>query len=248
MKLVKISAISYLNTKPFVYGIEHSGILNDYEMQFDIPSACAEKLLNNQVDIGIVPVAIIPLLKEAHILTDFCIGAVGAVNSVVLYSCVPLQEIETVELDYQSRTSVMLTKILAKNFWKINPTWINAEKNYEENFSGKRAGVVIGDRTFALKNKYPFTYDLSEEWMKFTGLPFVFACWVANKKLPEKFISEFSQAIKYGIEHRKELILELQKINFYATDVKHYLMKSISYELDASKKKALDLFLSYLKK
>ena len=217
-------------------------------MQFDIPSVCAEKLLKNEVDIGIVPVAIIPLLKEAHILSDYCIGAVGAVNSVVLYSCVPLNEIEFIELDYQSRTSVMLTKILAKNFWKINPQWVNAEKNYENNISEKRAGVVIGDRTFALKDKYPFTFDLSEEWMKFTGLPFVFACWVANKKLPEKFIFEFSEAIKYGVNHRKELIEELQKNNSYPTDVSHYLMKSISYDLDASKKKALDLFLSYLKK
>ena len=116
---IKILAVSYLNAKPFIYGLEHSNLLTNYKLELDIPSVCADKLLNNKVDIGLVPVAIIPFFKDYTILTDYCIGAKGAVGSVMLYSDVPLNEIENIYLDYQSRTSVALVQIIAANYWKI---------------------------------------------------------------------------------------------------------------------------------
>src|SRR4051812_36736309 len=126
MDKIKISIVSYLNSKPFVYGIEHSDLLNEIDLQQDIPSVCAQKLIDGKVDIGLIPVAVLPLLKEKYIISDYCIGAVGKVASVMLYSDVPLDRISSVLLDYQSRTSVTLVKVLAKNFWKISPEWISA--------------------------------------------------------------------------------------------------------------------------
>ena len=246
MSIVKISVVSYLNAQPFVYGIKNSGILKNYSLELDIPSVCAEKLVNNKVDIGLVPIAILPELKQYEILTDHCIGAVKAVGSVVLFSEVELNKIEKIFLDYQSRTSVTLVQILAKKFWKINPQWIKAGKNYEQQINGSSAGVVIGDRTFDLLNKFKFQYDLAEEWKRFTSLPFVFACWVANKKLPVDFKQNFSEAIRYGINHRKDLIEELLKSNKYNTNIADYLNNSISYELDKAKKNGMALFLKYL--
>src|SRR5665213_3010681 len=98
--MIRISAVSYLNTKPFLYGLELAHI-PDVEISLDNPAECARKLIENEVDLGLVPVAIIPLLKEAHILPGFCIGADGAVESVKLYSHVPLEKIKTILLDYQ---------------------------------------------------------------------------------------------------------------------------------------------------
>src|SRR6185369_11597556 len=114
-----------------------------------------------------------------HIISDYCIGADGDVGSVLLLSDVPMSEIKNVLLDYQSRTSVTLAQVLADKYWRIKPRWTDAKENYERDIKGTTAGVVIGDRTFALKNKFKYTYDLSGEWKIFTGLPFVFACWVA---------------------------------------------------------------------
>jgi chorismate dehydratase len=245
---IKISVVSYLNSKPFLYGIEHSGILNDIDLQLDIPSVCAQKLMEGTVDIGLVPVAVIPKLKESYIISDYCIGAVGKVSSVMLYSHVPLSSIKSILLDYQSRTSVMLVRVLAQEFWKISPEWIPASTDFENNIQGTTAAVIIGDRTFGLENKYAFVYDLSQEWEKFTGLPFVFACWVANRKLPEAFVTDFNKVLKYGIEHRSQLIEELSRKSTYDTDIEKYLTRSISYAYDNPKKRALTLFLDYVGK
>lgn len=246
MEKIKISVVSYLNSKPFTYGLEKSGFIDKIDMQLDIPSVCAQKLVDGKVDVGLIPVAVLPLLKEKYIISDYCIGAVGKVASVMLYSDVPLAEIKDVLLDYQSRTSVTLVKVLAENFWKIEPKWISAAADYETKVSGTTAAVVIGDRTFGLDGKYEFAYDLAEEWHKFTQLPFVFACWTANKELSAEFISEFNHALKYGIEHRSELIVALKSENKYATDIEAYLTKSIDYLYDDEKKKALALFLRYV--
>ena len=245
MHKIKVSVVSYLNSKPFIYGLKHSEILNNIDLQQDIPSDCAQKLMDGKVDLGLIPVAVIPKLKEHYIITDYCIGAEGKVASVMLYSNVPLDEIKTVLLDYQSRTSVTLVKVLAKYFWNISPVWENSTVNFENTFAGNTAAVIIGDRTFGLENKYAYAYDLAEEWQKFTHLPFVFACWVANKKLPDDFISQFNTALQLGLDNRPALIEELNALKKYNTDISFYLNSSIKYNYDEAKKKALKLFLSY---
>ena len=247
MNKIKISVVSYLNAKPFIYGLQHSPILESIDLQLDMPSACARKLIEDKVDIGLIPVAVLPKLNEYHIITDYCIGAKGKVDSVMLYSHVPLTEIKSVLLDYQSRTSVTLVKVLAADFWNISPQWIAAETGYENEIQGSTAAVIIGDRTFGLEGKYPYTYDLAEEWQKLTGLPFVFACWVSNKKLPEKFLQEFNSALKHGLDMRPVLIEELAGQN-YQTDIANYLNNSIKYEYGEAQRKALEMFLSYVSK
>jgi len=248
MNKIKISVVSYLNSKPFIYGLNHSKQIDEIDLQLDIPSVCAQKLIDGKIDIGLIPVAVLPLLKEQYIISDYCIGAEGKVASVMLYSNVPLQEIKNILLDYQSNTSITLVKVLAQFFWNISPQWIPAEADYENKIEGTTAAVIIGDRTFGLENKYAYTYDLADEWHKFTHLPFVFACWVANKKLPENFISKFNLALKYGIDNRSVLIDELIEQHNYSTDIATYLNQNINYYYDDPKKQALSMFLDYFSK
>jgi chorismate dehydratase len=243
MNKIKISVVSYLNSKPFIYGLEHADLMNEIDLHLDIPAVCAQKLIDGTVDIGLIPAAAIPRVKEHYIISDYCIGAVGKVASVMLYSDVPLHEIKTVLLDYQSNTSVNLVRILAKHFWKINPEWKDTSASYENNIKNTTAAVIIGDRTFGLNDKYKYVYDLAEEWQKFTQLPFVFACWVSNKKLPVPFITKFNAALKYGLDNRDVLIKNLQQQNNYNTDIHKYLHENIRYELDEPKRKALKMFL-----
>lgn len=240
--VLRISSVSYINAKPFVYGIEHSGALENYDLSLDIPSICAEKLKSGQADIGLAPVAIIPELKEYHIMPDFCIGANGPVQTVMLYSDVPLRNIRTVYLDYQSRTSCLLVQILAKHWWKISPAWLPAKEGYEKKIKGAIAGLIIGDRNFALSGQYKYAYDLAEEWKAFAHLPFVFACWISTKKLDEKTAAAFYQALKFGIEHKDKVLNGLSE-GFDEKVVKNYLYNCISYNFDKQKKDALDLFL-----
>lgn len=230
---------------PFLYGLEQSGLIGSkINLSRDIPSECARKLLHNEVDIGLIPVAVIPLLKESYIISDFCIGADGAVHSVMLYSQVPLEKIEKIYLDYQSRTSVKLVQVLAKEFWKINPKFIPAEKGYEENISETTAAVVIGDRTFELNGQFSFVFDLAQEWKKMTEMPFVFACWVANKKIPINFLNTFNNALAYGVSNIDKSIEVYQLHNQYSIDIAYYLKNNIVYSFGKKQQEALNLFLS----
>ncbi|TXB65290.1 menaquinone biosynthesis protein [Vicingus serpentipes] len=243
---IKISLVSYLNTLPFLYGINKTAFNNETELQSDIPSVCAQKLINKDVDLGLVPVATLPYLKDYHIVSDYCIGAKGKVNSVLLLSDVPLNEIEEVYLDYQSRTSINLTKVLAKNYWNIAPKWKNSEAGYENHILGKTAGVIIGDRTFNLNKEYKFKYDLAEEWFNFTQLPFAFACWVSNKELDKSFIEEFNNALSFGVSHIPESISLANNDQVHEKDLLKYLTEDIDYNLDNDKRKSIQLFLEYL--
>lgn len=241
--MLKISAVSYLNTIPFVHGLKQSELIKIIDLQLDYPSICAEKLINGIVDLALVPVAVIPKLKEAHIISDYCIGANGAVDTVCLYSDVPIEEIESIALDYQSRTSVALLKILLNEYWQLNPKLKKANVGFEENIKGNHAALVIGDRAFALNTKYAYIYDLSAIWKKMTGLPFVFAAWVANKKLPQDFIVSFNKALEKGLSNiNKALALEG---NSYPNckNPEDYLNNKIFYNLDVEKQKGMELFL-----
>ncbi len=243
--MIKISAVSYLNTKPFLHGLEISPIENIF-VSLDIPSECARKLLENEVDLGLIPVAIIPQLKTSFILPGYCIGADGPVESVKLYSKVPLSEIKTIVLDYQSRTSVALVRILAKELWKINPEWSIASPGYEENISETTAAVIIGDRTFSLNGTFPFEFDLSEEWKKLTGLPFVFACWVSNKSLNEAFTKNFGKALEAGLMDINAVIIA-ESPKYLPFNVENYLKKSLILRLDKRGEAAIELFIAKMK-
>ncbi len=244
---MKITAVSYLNTLPFLYGIKNYKSLTGYTFEQKIPSACATQLIENKTDIALIPVAAIPFVNSPNIISDYCLGAVGKVHTVLLLSDLPLNKINTIYLDYQSRTSVNLVKVLARKYWNINPEWIDAKVGFEEKISGDRAGVVIGDRAFGLRKKYKYVYDLSEEWHKMTNLPFVFAVWVANKEIDTNFLEHFNNALKFGLENISKSIEEFEGTKSNSEiDLHSYLTKNIDFNLDAKKKESIKLFLNYL--
>lgn len=245
MKKIRISAVSYTNTKPFLYGLQHSAILDQIDLSLDMPSDCAQKLIDDKADIGLIPVAATLSLPQWEIVSAYCIGAVGAVNSVFIFSNCDIKDVKHIQLDPQSRSSNNLAKVLLKNFWKIQPELMVGAADYSLSTDRQTAFVQIGDRTFGKKDKYPFVYDLAEEWQKFTSLPFVFAAWIANKPIPASFIQEFDKALKLGLDHRAELLKELpQRPDF---DLEDYLMHRLDFNLTEDKKKALYLFLDYIK-
>ena len=236
--------MSYLNTKPLLYGIRNHPIFEQIELIEDYPSNIAQLLIEDKIDLGLIPVAAIPRLKEHYIITDYCIGANGAVASVCLFSQVPMEEIKEVYLDYQSKASVSLAKILLRDYWKKKIDFIDATgEDFRNNITGTTAGVIIGDRALQQRQNSKYIYDLGEAWKKHTGLPFVFAAWVSNKKLPAEFISAFNKANGFGLEHLNEVIEE--NISAYF-DLKEYYTRYVSYNLDEKKREGLKMFLNLL--
>ncbi|MEO0340453.1 MAG: menaquinone biosynthesis protein [Bacteroidota bacterium] len=246
MSKYKATAVSYLNTKPLLYGLVTNPVLDLIELQTDIPSVCADKLINRAVDLALIPVAAIPSVPNAEIISDYCIGTKGTVKTVCIYSDRPIEEVEVLHLDYHSRTSVALTKILLEEYWQVSPLLIDASPGYIDKIQGGTAGLVIGDRTIGLEEQFAYVYDLGEIWEKHTGMPFVFAAWVSNRQLDKSFIEQFNAALAHGLDHINELMLILPS-PAPGFDLKAYFTHYISYELDRPKRKALDLFLTKLK-
>ncbi len=210
----------------------HSGILDQIELSLDIPSDCASKLIENKVDIGLVPVSALLQIKDYQIISNYCIGANGAVDSVFIFSNKPILEIKTLQLDPQSRTSNNLAQVLLKNFWKINPEFVDHDQ--------ADAFVQIGDRTFGKKEKFQYPYDLAQEWLNFTGLPFAFAVWASNKPISETFKISFNEALKQGLDQIEEVLKNLNKVENF--DLDNYLMKKVDFILDDKKLKAIVKF------
>ncbi|MCO4294421.1 menaquinone biosynthesis protein [Solitalea sp. MAHUQ-68] len=237
MEKLRVSAVSYTNTKPFLYGLEHSNVLDKLELSLDIPADCAQKLIDDKADVGLIPVAALLRLPYYEIIGDYCIGATGAVNSVFIFSDVPVQQISTICLDPQSRTSNNLARILMKKYWNIDPVILQEGE--------ADAQVLIGDRTFGRKQEFNYAYDLAEEWMNFTGLPFAFAVWTANKPVNEQLKAELNKALAYGVDHRVDLLKTMDKRADF--DIDDYLLHKIDYVFDDKKHQALNLYLEFLK-
>ncbi|MBL0201059.1 MAG: menaquinone biosynthesis protein [Chitinophagaceae bacterium] len=237
---IKVGAVSYLNTKPLIYGFEQGEMMDDIQLVLDYPSKIAQMLLDDEIDIGLVPVAIIPKLKEHYIISSYGIACDGEVASVCLFSDVPIGEIKTVLLDYQSKTSVMLLQVLLKEFWKISPALIFAEKGYEDEIRGNVAGLVIGDRAFQQAKKSIHNYDLGLAWKQHTGLPFIFATWISNKVIEKKFVSQFEKANSLGLFHLDEVI----KANENSVDLEKYYTQNIKFVFTPEMSEVIRLFLN----
>lgn len=243
---IRVASVSYLNARPLVYGLTHHPVMEQIQLTEDYPAFIAQQLVAGEVDMGLIPVAMIPKLPQSFIVSDYCIGAVGPVASVCLFSEVPMEQITQVYLDYQSRTSVNLARILLREYWKKEVQFLDATgEDFRNKISGTTAGVVIGDRALEQRQRSPYIHDLATAWIEHTGLPFVFAAWVANKPLPPPFIAAFNEANKWGLEH---IDVVLEHLSYPAYDLKKYYKENISYLLDAEKRKGLELFLEKLRK
>jgi chorismate dehydratase len=242
----RIGAVSYLNTRPLLLGMEQSPFKERIDLMKSYPAQIAQALLDDTIDIGLVPVAIMPLLKNPQVISKYVIGTEGKVASVALFSQVSIDQIQKVYLDYQSRTSVALAKILFKQYWNKEVEFLIATEGYINEISGTTAGVIIGDRALTSLNRFEHIYDLGLAWKTYTGLPFVFAAWVANKPIPAEFIEAFDVANGYGLNHLDEVI-SLIPANEQEYDLYKYYTENISYKLTPEKKKGLELFLELIK-
>jgi len=249
MEKIRISAVRYANTYPFIYGLIESGFDKKADLETDHPSDCAEKIITGKADIGLIPVGAIPKVKEPFILGNYCIGANGKVRTVQMMANSGFDKINRVYLDFRSGTSVRLVKVLAEKYWDRKFFWEETSSGF--NFASVKeneAVVLIGDQCFEFENNYAYKWDLAEEWKNFTGLPFVFACWVSNKPLPSAFLIDFNDAIALGVNNIDRVTEKFGNAgSITGENLGRYLKENIDFVLDSEKRKAMDLFFKFLK-
>ena len=250
MTRVKVAAVSYLNTVPFIYGIRHAG--NDLcaDLLLSPPAQCAENIANGSADIALIPIAGIPDIPHIEPVGNYGISANDRVRTVVLMSVSPLEELHTIYLDPHSRTSVNLVRMLAAEWWRIDVKW-KPLAGFAEVKPEKGVGyTLIGDKVFGYESLFPYAYDLAHAWRAWTGLPFVFAAWVARKGIDPAVAGRFEEALRYGTTHIPEAVAEdlpRQERHVDRDTAVRYLTENIDFTLDRPKRRSMELFLEKLR-
>ncbi len=250
---IKITAVNYLNTFPFKYALEKFTHQLDWaEINYASPAKCAAMLVNNETHLALAPIAILAKHPQLKIVTNYCLSTHNEVKSVKLYSTKPIEDIQSIVLDYQSLSSVSLIKVLMRYCWKKQVQYIQGFKGFENNLSAD-AMVVIGDRTFELNDTFPYEYDLATEWYRFYAKPFVFAAWISNVPIKEIYLQQLNDFFEYGLTHLEEVI-EYALQNVALPDkylnkeiIADYLKNKMQYRLTKDRMESIEHFLYLLK-
>jgi len=188
-----------------------------------------------------------PQSGGARIVTDYCIGASGDVRTVVIVSDSPIGQVRRLYLDNHSLTSVALSGVLCRELWNIAPERIpmGDMAALPEALAAARPGdafLLIGDKVFDHEGRFTYSYDLARAWRELTGLPFVFAVWVAAPQVGEEYLAALNAALGYGVQHIPQAVAaSAHAAKDYAVD---YLTRNIDFRLDQAKRRSLALFLS----
>jgi chorismate dehydratase len=249
---MRISAISYLNTAPLMWDFEHGAAGHAFEISYTIPSQCARELQNGKADIGIIPSAAYASIPGLSIIPGVAIASKQAVRSILLVSRKPMDEIRTVALDRSSLTSVALTRVLFEKYWGGAREFSSAAPNLNSMLSATDAALLIGDPALQVDRSRYYSWDLAEEWLRFTGRPFVFAFWAVRNQAARASSLDlpaiFQKSRDRGLEpDNLSEISELwaAKLNLPKQDLQEYLTSSIFYYLDDSCLDGLQLFYRY---
>jgi len=249
---MRISAISYLNTAPLMWDFEHGSAGKLFEVGYTIPSQCAAELQQGTADIGIIPAAAYASIPGLAILPGVAIASRQPVTSILLVSAKPIDAIRTVALDSSSLTSVALTHVLFEKYWGGARHFSSAAPQLESMLANHDAALLIGDPALQVDRSRHRTWDLAEEWIRFTGKPFVFAFWAVRQKALHStkldLASIFQESRDHGLAPANLAHIArtwAPKLGMTEDAVVRYLTTSIYYELDEPCLDGLRLFYRY---
>jgi chorismate dehydratase len=254
MRRLRISAISYLNTAPLMWDFEHGVAGRDFDVSYTLPSACARSLQEGTADIGIIPAAAYAQTPGLVVLPGVAIGSRRPVRSILLVSKVPLEKIRSVALDTSSMTSVALTKVIFEKWLGGGRTFSPMAPNIEEMLGSHDAALVIGDPALQIDRSRYVTLDLAEEWIRYTGKPFVFAFWAVREQAlrdatpAQDLAAIFQQSRDHGLEPASLDHITREwapRLGLSEADVRSYLTENIYYRLDPACLEGLQLFYRY---
>ncbi len=242
---LRVSAVSYLNTWPLVWGFLHGPLQGRFQFRFDLPAVCAATLGSGEVELGLVPSATLTPLG-LDFLPDLGIAAEGPVRSILLVSKVPVRKIQTLAADSSSRTSVALTRILLRERYGCEPSMTRHAPDLEAMLRESDAALIIGDPALRLDPAtLPYeVLDLGAEWTTWSGLPMVFAVWAGQTPvLTPEVRAAFLGSYQWGKPHLESMVARAgEERGFEPALARDYLTKIIQYELTPRHLEGLALF------
>jgi len=244
---LRVCAVSFLNTCPLVWGLQHGPQRDIFDLSFEIPSVCADRLASGTADIGLVP-AIEAKRHRLDFVPGLCIACNGPVRSILLVSRVPAPEIRTLAADSSSRTSVALARLILRDRYHVEPEFRPHAPRLDLMLQAADAGLLIGDPALHVQpDGLPYhVYDLGQEWKWLTGLPMVFAVWAARPGVISPDVAAALQASYAFGRQRMDEIIERESAprGFSSELVRQYLTHYIRFQLTPDCRSGLDRFLS----
>lgn len=240
---LRIGAVSYLNSKPLVEELPR--LCPEHDLVLDVPSKLADDLAAGKLDVALIPSVEAFLRPEYEFVSDACVATHGPVLSVKLYSRVHPGEIQTLALDEGSRTSAALSQIMLHERFGVRPTLQKLPLNRTTRDTDADAVLLIGDRAMSEPDeKFHTTWDLGEEWVNWTGLPFVFAMWVTRKDLELYDIpAQLAAARDHGLENIEQIAADgARALNLTYETSHRYLTKHLHFRLGEAERAGLKLF------
>jgi chorismate dehydratase len=240
-----VSAVSYLNTWPLVWGFLHGPQRGLFNFRFDLPVHCAEALRDRKADIGLLPCAELDRLG-LDFLPDLGIACEGSVRSILLISRCPFEEVRTLAVDSSSRTSVALARIILAERYGCHPAVNPHEPSLPEMLVENDAALIIGDPALHLDPEtMPYrTLDLGAEWVAWSGLPMVFAVWAGRTEFLTPDVAEaFRASYRWGSEHVDEMVARAATDRGVRPELaRAYFTRHIGYPLSSRHLEGLALF------
>lgn len=235
-----------------MWDFEHGSAARQFEITYTVPSQCAAELENGTADIGIIPVAAYATIPNLVILPGVAIASTQAVGSILLVSKKPLEQIRRVALDSSSLTSVALTRVLFEKYWGGGREFVSAAPKLDSMLAGHDAALLIGDPALKVDRSHYHTWDLAEEWIRFTGKPFVFALWAVTQEALKSSGLDLAAIFQHSRDHGLEpdSLEEIARtwaprLDITKDAVREYLTANIHYYLDESCLEGLQLFYQY---
>jgi chorismate dehydratase len=227
----RIGGLSYLNTRPLVYGIEHL-------VTPGLPARMADLMRRGQFDAAIVPIAEVLTHDQYDVLDGIAIASRGPVWSVFVAHRQPVDKLRRIVLDPASRTSVWLVRVILKKAYGIELEYIAKPTGAEG-----EATLVIGDQAiwYRLRNPDVPVLDLGDAWWKLTGLPFVFAVWALPRGAEPGALGELLRKAKAdGLAHLEEIVQDTTEGT--AEFRRRYFTECVRYELGDAEKQGIRHF------
>jgi chorismate dehydratase len=241
-----VRAVSYLNTVPLVWGMMHGPQRDQTELSFSIPSECARDVASGVAEVGLVPVAEI-VRQGMEVVSSVGITCLGPVRSILMFSRVPWNEIQTLAADASSRTSVELARIILRERFGVLPKIASELPVLSEMLSHADAALIIGDPALRLEpNTSGYAWlDLGAEWFSLTRLPFVFAAWAGKPGLRSRPLSHLTtDSYLFGRARLDEIIESEHSQRGVSRETAHrYLREHIRFEIGNAEQRGRDAFL-----
>ena len=250
---LRIGAVSYLNSKPLIFCLESlicGSEIADSKLVLDLPSRLTQGLADKSLDVALIPSIEYARHGGYSIVSNACVGCNGSVESVKLYGRVPVSQIRTLALDEGSRTSAALTKILLAERFDIHPLISTFPMGGSPSDSDADAVMLIGDRgMIPIDGQFKFVWDLGRQWCDWTGLPFVFAMWIARANLPggQKTLNELARLLNLARDRGTTMLekiahAEAPSLGLTVEHCQTYLRDNLTYRLGPAEKRGLQRF------